>query len=258
MENEKSKNNGLILLVIVLFVLVLGLGGYIVYDKALSNNNNQTNTTDNNTNNNSEIDSAVLNNLYDVLGINWNTKTLAGHEGELYDYGNCLNYLLSNNNYKDASTTYGSNAKRIFAIYASHINANTSVSRRNSSKCGDECQRQLSCADCGSILKTNADKIIRQYNLNDYKLTELAGFDTDYTYLSSGTQYNGSCHYDVKHDLNSKYVDNNTIEITDKQVATDYDALDSSKITSTKNQEVTYTFKKDSDGNYYLSQVSVK
>ena len=37
MEQEKSKNNGLIMLVVILFLLVLGLGGYIVYDKVLSN-----------------------------------------------------------------------------------------------------------------------------------------------------------------------------------------------------------------------------
>lgn len=37
MEKQKN-NNGLIVLVIVLFLLVLGLGGYIVYDKALNNN----------------------------------------------------------------------------------------------------------------------------------------------------------------------------------------------------------------------------
>ena len=53
MENEKSKNNGLILLVIVLFVLVLGLGGYIVYDKVLSNKSDETDKTNNTINNDS-------------------------------------------------------------------------------------------------------------------------------------------------------------------------------------------------------------
>lgn len=48
MENEKSKNNGLLILVIVLFVLVLGLGGYIVYDKVLSSNSTQPIIDDNN------------------------------------------------------------------------------------------------------------------------------------------------------------------------------------------------------------------
>lgn len=42
MENQKN-NSGLIALVIVLFLLVLGLGGYIVYDKVLSNKETPTN-----------------------------------------------------------------------------------------------------------------------------------------------------------------------------------------------------------------------
>ena len=46
MENQKS-NSGLIALVIVLFLLVLGLGGYIVYDKVLSSRENSTNDTTN-------------------------------------------------------------------------------------------------------------------------------------------------------------------------------------------------------------------
>ena len=52
MENQKN-NNGLIALVIVLFLLVLGLGGYIVYDKILTNKetpveNNVTNVDESN------------------------------------------------------------------------------------------------------------------------------------------------------------------------------------------------------------------
>jgi len=53
-EKEKNKS-GLILLIIGLFILVLGLGGYIVYDKFLSdnsikiNNNSQDPIVDNNT-----------------------------------------------------------------------------------------------------------------------------------------------------------------------------------------------------------------
>lgn len=47
----EKKNIGLIVLVIILFLLVLGLGGFIVYDKVLSNNE-----IENNENNNSEVD----------------------------------------------------------------------------------------------------------------------------------------------------------------------------------------------------------
>ena len=48
MEKEKKNNGGLIALIIVLFLLILGLGGYIVYDKVITGkDNNQDNNTSN-------------------------------------------------------------------------------------------------------------------------------------------------------------------------------------------------------------------
>lgn len=43
MENEKKNNNGLIAALVILSILVLGLGGYIVYDKVISNKNVESN-----------------------------------------------------------------------------------------------------------------------------------------------------------------------------------------------------------------------
>lgn len=58
------KNKGLIVLVIILTILVLGLGGYIVYDKVLSKNNDTNiNNNDNDiNNNNTDINNNVSNN----------------------------------------------------------------------------------------------------------------------------------------------------------------------------------------------------
>ena len=47
MENQKN-NGGLVVLVIILCLLVLGMGGYIVYDKILSNNETPANETNDN------------------------------------------------------------------------------------------------------------------------------------------------------------------------------------------------------------------
>ena len=47
------------------------------------------------------------------------------------------------------------------------------------------------------------------------------------------------------------------IKIIDKQVVTEYDVL-TTKILTTKNKTVTYTFKKNNNDNYYLSSVEVK
>ena len=52
MENQKN-NSGLVALIIVLCLVVLGLGGYIVYDKVLSNNPNNSESINENNNNNS-------------------------------------------------------------------------------------------------------------------------------------------------------------------------------------------------------------
>ena len=54
MENQKN-NTGLIVLVIVLFLLVLGLGGYIVYDKVLSNKETPVNEPTNNVPSNNDV-----------------------------------------------------------------------------------------------------------------------------------------------------------------------------------------------------------
>lgn len=246
----KKNNNILGVLVVLLSIVVLGLTGFIVYDKVLNKDANEENNTQQTTNN-SEIDSALLNSLYDTLGIGWKSDY-----DEIYNDGDCLNYFLSNNNYKENPNTYGSNAQRIFALYIKHIGASTYSSRNNSDKCGEECQRQTFCADCGTTLKTSADRVIKLYGLEDYKLDELAGFDTDYAYVT-GTPM-GTCHYLVKHDLNSKYIDGDSVEIDDKQIITDYVYYEPEKINSTKNQNVTYTFKKDSNGDYYLNQLAVK
>ena len=243
---EKEKNNkGLIALVIVLVVLVLGLGGYIVYDKVLSRGGKQTDSVDNN-----EIDSAILNNLYDILGMNWDSK---------YN-GDCLSAFLSNENYKSVNTEkndYSSRAQRIFSLYAIHKNMYTD--RRGSYICKDECELSYSCAECTSILKTEANEIKKIYGLNDLKFEELPGVDTDYAYATGISV--GVCHYGVTHDVSSKYIDKNSIRIVDNQVVTDYEWPEpeaGEKINSTKKQTVTYDFKKGQDGNYYLSSVTVK
>lgn len=56
----EKKNTGLIVLVIILFLLVIGLGGFIVYDKILNNNDNNTN---NEVNNNNEANDDNLNSV---------------------------------------------------------------------------------------------------------------------------------------------------------------------------------------------------
>ena len=244
MENKNSK--GVIALLVSLVIIlgalcILFATGTINFKNEVDNNSNNLstdNTTQEATNNN-EIDSALLNSLYTILGIN------AGEDA--YWGGDCLNYFLSSNEYKN-------NAKQIFGLYAAQNRLSTYHYEDGS--CNEECKKAYSCAECSSISKINANKITKLYSLDNLKFNELPGFKDEYTYTNGIPA--GVCHYKVTHNARGSYIDSNSIRITDSQVATDYVFGDDNKINSTKNQTVTYDFKKDSDGNYYLSQVSVK
>ena len=100
---EKEKNNGaLITLVIVLFLLVLGLSGYIIYDKKLARSNNNNDNSNANSNyenanntineidgikaNNNDVTESDLNTAFDILGI-------AKSSNEVYK-DNCLNAYI--------------------------------------------------------------------------------------------------------------------------------------------------------------------
>ena len=255
---EKKNNSGILVGVLIgIIIMLLVVGGLFLTGtislKTTTSTDNKQNTANKQTsedskneinpaknNSTNEIDSALLNNLYNILGINLKEK-----DSKL---GDCLNYFLSTNNYKE-------NAERIFGIYASQNSLSTY--HYNDDTCNDECKRAYSCAECSSIKKIDANKIIKLYNLDNLNLSELPGYNDEYRYLTKIPM--GTCHYKVKHNnLTSQYIDNNTITITDNQQIIDYVFEEDNKVNSTKNQTVIYEFKKDNDGNYNLSNVSVK
>ena len=61
---EEKKNSGVFIIVFILALCVIGLAGYVVYDKVLSKNNN---VVDNNQNqvqtNNNTVDQSTVNSL---------------------------------------------------------------------------------------------------------------------------------------------------------------------------------------------------
>ena len=79
MESEKKSGNykGLIVLIFLLIILVLGLGGYIVYDKMISSNSNnsKTNNTINNNSNDKEEVSYNSYNIGDKVTVELNDST---------------------------------------------------------------------------------------------------------------------------------------------------------------------------------------
>lgn len=265
---EKEKNNGgLIALVIVLFLLVLGLGGYIVYDKVLSPSNNKnlngndtnenaTNTTVTEINglkvNNNSVTENDLNTAFDVLG-------LAQSSDEVYK-NNCLNAYVSDANYKG-------NSKKIFVWYV--------ISHKLETNHGNEILRDVDgdgkadvgacggAADCGTIKKSDATKIIKLYgltNMNDQFEEMLAPYTDEYiiNYYNLSGLHPITCNVSTKHDITAKYDDKKNIIIIDNQNVTEYGYLgESDQVKSQKDQTVTYILKNDNN-DYYLDSVSVK
>ena len=173
-----------------------------------------------------------------------------------YYRNDCLNVTISNNNFKD-------NFKTIFSWYASLMNLNTYHYKDSKCQSSEECKRAYSCAACTSITKKNAEEILKIYNFdNDFSdfLFPLPVYDDEYFY-GSYTNHPEFCEFYVKHDINSFYLNSSDIRIIDNQNVIEYGYADShsdDNIKNSKNQTVTYDFVKDSDGNYYLSNVDVK
>ncbi len=89
MENQ-SKNSGLYVLIVILCILVLGLGGYIVYDKIINNNTNNIsndNSKEIKKNNNREDNTPIIKGE-----INDNTNNASLYEKE---YSTKTNYEVS-------------------------------------------------------------------------------------------------------------------------------------------------------------------
>ena len=135
----------------------------------------------------------------------------------------------------------------------------------NDSKCqaDNDCLIAYSAAASRTISKEDANEIADLYNFDIKKmnfLNPLSSYDDEYSYA---TQVGDppSCDYSIKHNTNSKYLNSTDIRIVDQQDIIEYefgsDKTDNN-IKSTKNQTVTYDFKKNNEGNYYLDEVTVE
>ena len=103
MEQEKN-NSGLIALVIILCLLVLGMGGYIVYDKKISDKEIPTNETTNN----------EISNNQSSVGNNYNVTIKNEREATLDD----IKVKVENGNIK---FTNGSKEKVFSSVNAKYI-----------------------------------------------------------------------------------------------------------------------------------------
>lgn len=251
----EKKNTGLIVLVIILFLLVIGLGGFIVYDKILSNNEIENNNKENVSENykviidSKSVDGEVLNEVLDIVGIPYYNNSSNA----------CLTDTISVNNYSD-------NAKKIMSLYIdSHSNINL---KRPEDKIYSSQECGIGAADCYTISKEDAKKLFYMFNF-DGKLTdyfqESTNLKDDYIFWYGHTL--GFCDKKISHDIVAEYSSaekNNEyginigadIKITDKQIIEN--VMDNDSINEQTERTITYIFKPATNGSYYLDSVSVK
>lgn len=252
-----------ILIISILIILVLGLSGYIIYDKVLKketgNNNYQENnnqTNDNNLNNNQtnheendnkeethQITDKAIQDAFDLVGL-----PRTNSEGNTL-----LNYYVSNDDYSKY-------ANEIISYYANDWNGKklfkqVSVDVMNSDACGGS-------GFCMSISKKDAEKIFELYNfkgnINDY-FKSTSKLENEYVFIVTNNSVPvifNSPNAKITHNIETYNMGGTDIGATDKQTITIVDENDYSKL-KTINKTVNYEFKMNKEGNYYLYKVEV-
>lgn len=111
MEN-KEKNKSIIVVLILFIVLTLVFGGYILYDKVISNENNKINDDTSGNQNNENLNKTLENNVYKILYDNEKTYLAVKDNSNykvVYDLGENIHYIGIYNNkayYSDTSLKY--------------------------------------------------------------------------------------------------------------------------------------------------------
>lgn len=191
---------------------------------------------------NKNVDKDILNELYGYLGMLPNKYNCSNSR---------LSYNISNNDYKK-------NADMIISLYSNSYDENDLILDNKEEIYLDG---EL-CVFCGLIKKEDAERIYEFYNFSG-KITDYFNVHSKYDdkYIlelwntSVELMWNGP-DAGVKHNVTSEYINTSDIRIIDKQVVSYYN--NSFYDLKSYEQEVTYDFVKDSEGNYYLSNVNVK
>lgn len=282
MSKERNKSGFIIWLLIVIIVILATLcvlfatGTISFYSNDVENNeinqddigNNNfenNNITDNNGENNNvtddnvskeEFTTQINNKNVEPETLNYLLKALGIASSE-NEYGKVnLSDDISNSNYQEK-------AGDIIVSYAVEATGNVDsieLPEDYDRTKDDACLNSVSCA---IISEEKAKEIIRLYNFK--------GEITDYFYKSSlldnmyGIHFGGTLvrgewngiNAGISHDVISENIDSTNIKITDNQTIKKYNLENPNTIVTTI-RNVTYNFKKDAEGNYYLDSVEIK
>lgn len=170
---EKS-NKGLFVIIILLIVVVLGLGGYIIYDKVLINEEKQDDLKQDEAVENNELSKNELETLYKIIGIDLSS------DKQIYNGLNAVllnqNGLISNFNKDDKAD--------LIKLYV-HIN---NLSDNNVQ---EYCNQQYD-GSCVAINEEVYNEVAKKYNITD-------GFTELYNDEKNGSYeiYNGIVIYGI-------------------------------------------------------------
>lgn len=271
MENQKT-NKGLVVLLVIFIVLILVLGGFILYDKVLSDknsdvNNNSNSVTDNNTTettiDNVEIKNSEVKELYNYVQASLNSNYV------------CLGYFYQN---PFKNHTLEDKISLVLINYASNYKK----------KIDDKFLNKLPI-DKQEFIKVNSEYYINATDvINGMKLIfdiNIQNFTNDdnygtWTYNSSTNAFisgYGGGGYDAEpvqqiieyNELNDEInltvvkaelgYDDNVYRYVNKTTTLVYEnATDNFKFTKenvSKFPQLKYIFKKNDNGKYYVSDI---
>lgn len=199
MENNEKSNKGLIILIVIFSLMVLGLGGWMVYDKVFNKDEPKPvegdNTKDNNGNGQKQ---EVTNN--DESEENDNNEHLVGIIAR--DYHPFNDVKFDNKTLDGLYEDYKIEVKKneIVCTYPSYVDGDEDdTPKKKSINANDVLSAVLVC-DCGgchSILYLNSKNELYKIDLHDeFKAKKIGDNYTGITYNDKAYIYPSTCDYD--------------------------------------------------------------
>ena len=236
------KNNTIIALLLIFLFILLCIGSC----SALKKEKKEENTTNTTIKKVSNEDRAAVRDI------------LANQEATFSPLKDCYKDALNNTEY----TTNGVVSVMIKNLYNKYIEEEPYSKLTN---CNEQCKKLLGSGNNKLISSANLEIILNDYDYNEKIkscFTPVPNYENEYYVLEGPDRLPKlECNYKVNHSFTMEYIDDNHIEVTDKQEVIKYDSItyESDKavygnVLETKDRVVIYTIEKNGN-NYILKDV---
>ena len=266
MEQEKN-NKGVITLLVIIIVILLAL--VILFATGTISLKNTT--TNGNINSIYDIVKNSKENLYDNIEMNKETLdelyyligALPEDNEEITAPRHCLNTAVTNTTYLGIPF-----AKDVFSWYVIAYKKQADYDKYKDAVMyvdnGNLKVSAYNCAACFTIEKTEVDKFKKLYYFGpeeefEFITDNIENYDNIYSAVHSlGSPVH--CDYNVKHNITKvdvkKGTEGETIYLTDEQIVTRYDDVETDDVSQLTKQTITYSFyKKNGNDTYELDNV---